>query len=513
MKHSYPRAYSSAVSILSVCALTLLTSPAAALSSMPSDMATKADISHLDHSAFDFQRAKANASGRTHIVSTSSQFASVAKIVNPGDVVIIRNGSYSGFTMNIRRHGTRTQPIIYMAETPGKVTFTGGSTLRVYSNFNIVGGFVFRNLAGQRYPVQLTAASDNRFTGNEFYSSGDHDYGRLVSVSNGAHRNRLDHNLQVGNKAFGMAVVLPRDGIDSFAYSQDTRFDHNVFKDITSTSTLVRLPLQVGQFAGRHFRSESRALIDHNDFLNIGPNPVNSKSCNEVYIANYFENIPKTTALALRSGNKKLADRNRFKNVRNAIRVAGTGHVISNNIITNSSEDGITIPRWGDFGTSTRDRTGAVLVTHNTIVDSGSNAVEIGRNWGDEGGQTATSLPFDIDIVNNALGGRAAAFIVSYGATDLVVSRNAYTSSSQLSTTARDSSPLIGSLNVDASYVPQNGSVLRYNATAVSGISRDFIDADRNSPRDIGARESGAGYTQTCKSHLVGSTYTRVWCD
>lgn len=513
MKHSYPRAYSSAVSILSACALTLLTSPAAALSSMPSDMAAKADISHLDHNPFDFQRAKANATGRTHFVSSSSQFASVAKIVNPGDVVIIRNGSYSGFTMNIRRHGTRTQPIIYMAETPGKVTFTGGSTLRVYSNFNIVGGFVFRNLAGPRYPIQFTRASDNRFTGNELLSSGDHDYARLVSVASGAHRNRLDHNLLIGNKAFGMAVVLPRDGIDSFPYSQDTRFDHNVFKDILSRSEYGSLPLQVGQFAGRHFREESRTLVDHNDFLNITPNPVNSKSCNEVYIANNFENIRETTAIAFRSGNKKLADRNRFKNVRDAIRVAGTGHVISNNIITNSSQDGITIPRWGDYGTSTRDRTGAILVTNNTIIDSGSNAIEIGRNWGNEGGQTATSLPYDIDIVNNALGGRAAAFIVSYGATDLVVSRNGYASSSQLSTTARDANAIVGNFNFDASYVPQAGSVLRYNATVVSGVNRDFIDASRSTPRDIGARESGAGYTQTCKSHLVGSSYTRVWCD
>lgn len=494
------------------CTLVGAGTSAVALTSIPSDLAVRADVSHFDHSAIDWNKVLSNASGHKYYVSSVSQFNSVARAVRPGDVVIIRNGTYSNWQFYIRNSGTRTQPIVYMAETPGKVIFTGDTLLRITSSFNLFGGFTFRNLRDQRYPIQLNKASDSRLTGNEFYSSGGYDFGRLVSVSNGSNRNRFDHNFFVDNRSFGMGVVLPRDGIDSFAYSQDNRFDHNVFKDISGPTTGVRIPLQVGQFPN-HTRNESRTTIDHNDFLNISVSPVNSKSTGEVYVANYFENIRNTAAISIRSGNRKVFDRNRFKNVNQAMRVSGETIIITNNLITDARDDAILIPRWGTFDSTVRGKTGMILVSHNTIDNAASNAVEIGRRWGSTN-NIADNVPYDVDITNNIFAGSApSGYILDYGTSDLVVDRNAYENASSVLGSVRQSGAVSGNLRLDANYVPQSGSSAIGNASSNTGIGHDFINAPRSGGRDRGSREVSTGYTSSCKQHLVGTTYSRTWCD
>jgi poly(beta-D-mannuronate) lyase len=66
-----------------------------------------------------------------------------AKRAQPGDVIVLSDGSYHSAELVIESTGTAERPVVLRAATPGKVVLTGKSCLRIGGSYLIVDGLHF----------------------------------------------------------------------------------------------------------------------------------------------------------------------------------------------------------------------------------------------------------------------------------------------------------------------------------------------------------------------------------
>ena len=77
-------------------------------------------------------------------VSSAEELRSLGNI-KAGSEVVWRNGDYADVVITINALGTAKKPVIFRAETTGRVRFTGLSRLRIKGKYVIVKGFWWQN--------------------------------------------------------------------------------------------------------------------------------------------------------------------------------------------------------------------------------------------------------------------------------------------------------------------------------------------------------------------------------
>src|ERR1044071_9364058 len=81
-------------------------------------------------------------------VTNKTQFSAVMLVVQPGDVIVWKDGIYNDQSTTIfepTNQGTALAPITLRPETPGGVTFRGNSKLAIGGHHLVVTGFRFDN--------------------------------------------------------------------------------------------------------------------------------------------------------------------------------------------------------------------------------------------------------------------------------------------------------------------------------------------------------------------------------
>ena len=79
----------------------------------------------------------------------------------PGDVIILANGTYNtDARINFVGNGTSTNPIIFRAETPGGVVFTGGLRMDIGGDYVVVDGFYWQGGYGASNFIQFRDGTD-----------------------------------------------------------------------------------------------------------------------------------------------------------------------------------------------------------------------------------------------------------------------------------------------------------------------------------------------------------------
>ena len=80
-----------------------------------------------------------------YLVEKKTDFESALKKVNPGDVIIWKDGNYLDIKIDFTplNNGTSEHPIYFKAQTAGKVSFSGNSQLFIGGNFLVVEGLLF----------------------------------------------------------------------------------------------------------------------------------------------------------------------------------------------------------------------------------------------------------------------------------------------------------------------------------------------------------------------------------
>ena len=80
---------------------------------------------------------------KTIVVKNADELKTANKQAVAGDIIILQNGEWNNIIINLNCTGTKEQPVIFKAETAGKVIITGNSKLQLGGNFIVVDGFYF----------------------------------------------------------------------------------------------------------------------------------------------------------------------------------------------------------------------------------------------------------------------------------------------------------------------------------------------------------------------------------
>lgn len=83
-------------------------------------------------------------------VNNTSELESALSGLNPGDAVILRDGTYTDVSKSIEGNGTKANPIFVIAENPGSAIIIGDSQLTIKGSRMIIAGLTFTD-GGPKY--------------------------------------------------------------------------------------------------------------------------------------------------------------------------------------------------------------------------------------------------------------------------------------------------------------------------------------------------------------------------
>jgi len=284
-----------------------------------------------------------SALGKVYKVASQDEFKKAADMVVAGDEIVIANGNYSGWELVVKTNGTADKPIIIRAETPGKVMFSGDVNKPVFqlngiyteiSGLTFLGCNVFKSQDGNGFLIELKATKYCRITECTFTkNTAKSQFMPIVVVSGKAEHNRVDHCDFTGNiDNQELQVKITNDATPVY-----TLIDHNEFKDKDKVAWKIFNGgecVQIGQDPVLLGTRYAYSTVRDNRFIHCNGEAevISNKSSGNSYINNYFEDCH--GELVMRGGHDCLIDSNTFKGGTGGLRINGTHHIITNNILS-----------------------------------------------------------------------------------------------------------------------------------------------------------------------------------
>ncbi len=311
----------------------------------------------------------------------------------PGDEVIIPDGDYLDWRLNIRCSGTAQAPIVIRPGTPGGVTFMRNTRFVLTGSHVVIRNLRFDQCADQVITIQ--GGDYNRLTQLQFFhcGPGKSTFLNIVRLDYGSDDNRIDHCYFTGSKCMSIALRGPRTEAD--AMGSRNQIEYNVFRDIERIWINGQEAIQLGQSHPWLGRPETR--VEHNLFDNVwGDSEIfSSKSNGNVFRYNVAAHCLKS-GFCLRGGAGALVEGNVLVDNAAGIRVYGQDHRIVNNLFLANRGSAI---EW-QIGHSRGKSQGApatnVLVAHNTFVGNGGGisvqALTDRQDWRPEGNRYLNNI-------------------------------------------------------------------------------------------------------------------------
>ncbi|MEJ5995139.1 chondroitinase-B domain-containing protein [Pedobacter sp. Du54] len=276
----------------------------------------------------------------TYTVNSEKQFKEIIPVLVPGDEVLIKEGVYPNWSIEITGKGSLKAPICIKSENEGGVTFSGNLTKPVFNllgSYLILKGINFKNcnLLKSSPLIIITNADHCVITKCTFSTNtAKVQYTPLVVFSGNSTGNQISRctfTSNVDNQDIQVKITKETSPLH-------TLIENNVFENKAKVSWKNGNGgecVQVGQDPVLLGARVSKTTVRFNRFLrcNGEPEVVSNKSSSNTYFKNYFED--NDGELVMRGGHDCLIDGNTFKGGSGAIRVNGTGHTIINNEISN----------------------------------------------------------------------------------------------------------------------------------------------------------------------------------
>lgn len=348
-----------------------------------------------------------NSRGQFYFVSSASEIDDLPNL-NPGDTVVMTNGTWTNQEIEFAAIGTENAPITLRAETPGLVVLNGDSTLEISGDWLVVDGLRFDGgelSSGHivQFRGPLGHATNSRFTNSSIlnYNPPDLDT-RYFWVSVYGQYNRVDNNYFDNHGHSGVTVVVWR---DSSAPDFHT-IDGNHFTDRPEGTGNGFETIRIG--TSTESDSNSFSVIENNLFERVdGEIEIISNKCGgNIFRHNTFRESAGT--LTLRHGDGNLVDGNFFlgfdKDASGGVRVIGENQIIVNNYFSglDGRADGAIAITAGVKGSALNEyfQVKNAVIAHNTIVDVNDAAIVFSQGLGSS---DRTLLAEDVIIANNAI--------------------------------------------------------------------------------------------------------------
>lgn len=346
--------------------------------------------------------------GQDFVVSSAAEINSILSQLNPGDTVVMSDGTWTNQEIEFAAIGTEKAPITLRAETPGLVVLNGDSSLEISGDWLVVDGLRFEGGAlNSGHIVQfrgsLGHATNSRFTNSSIlnYNPSDIDT-RYFWVSIYGQHNRVDNNYFYNQNHSGVTVVIWRDSPDPDFHT----IDGNHFADRPVGNGNGFETIRIG--TSTESESDSFSVVENNLFERVDGEIeiISNKSGRNIFRNNTFRESAGT--LTLRHGHGNLVDGNFFlgfgKDRSGGVRVIGRNQILVNNYfggLDGRADGAIAITA----GVPESPLTGYpqvknAIIAHNTIVDVNDAAIVFSQGLGSSG---RTLLADDVIIANNAI--------------------------------------------------------------------------------------------------------------
>ncbi|HAS45130.1 MAG TPA: hypothetical protein DCS93_31900 [Microscillaceae bacterium] len=464
------------------------------------------------------------------VVSTESQFNSAVSNASAGDQIVVANGTYSNWSMNIvGSNGTPSNPIIIKAETPGSVVFTGNTQLNIAGSYVIVDGFYWNGGIGTSDHVEFRrSGSSSEFANhctirncafNDLNTSGD-DKSRWI-VMYGTN-NTVENCSFLNKKSTGACILveLRYQGSGSAGHVIKNNYFFNFPSKDGRTNAGDSEVIRIGVSSFQTV--DAAVLVEGNYFKETdGENEIiSNKSRNNVYRYNTFRKC--RGSLVLRHGAGARIEGNYFLGENKAksggIRITDSDHVIVNNYMQGLNNAG---DIWNNAITLVGGNTSSggtsngyqyvnnILVAFNTIYNADDPI-----HFNDSRGRTAPQGTLANNLVYSENGTLVSGDISSIGG-GITYSGNVFGGSSIGISNA-------GITNANANF-SASGEIFKPSSTGpaanVGGSTYNTIDTDierktrPNSNMDVGAHEVSGGSGSVLNSPIADSNVgAKVGC-
>ena len=299
------------------------------------------------------------------------------KNAKPGDTIILKNGEWKNATISIDCIGSKEDPVIIKAQTPGKVLITGNSKLKIGGQYIIVDGLYFVNGYAGKDAV-ITFRTDNKHLANDCRVTNtvikDFNNPKRMDENNWVtfygKNNQLDHCSFIDKKNMGVLLAVILD--DERSRENFHSIDHNYFGRRLPLASNGGEIIRVG--LSQHCQFNSNTHINNNFFEDCDGEAeiISIKSCANEVKGNVFKECQ--GSVVLRHGDNNIVMNNYFlgndKAGSGGIRVINKGQQISNNIFYKCRGADFRSPLVIMNGVPNSPPTRYVQVTNAEIIDN-----------------------------------------------------------------------------------------------------------------------------------------------
>jgi len=443
-------------------------------------------------------------------VNKLSTFKDALREADPGDVIIIQNGTYQGWDkVTIAQSGISGSPITIRAESPGNVVFRGNDNEFIITGaFIVLDGLKFQDRNGQdgsaKGVIWLNGAQHSRITNCTFdrISGPELIYIGRSGEPHEPDDNRIDHCIFTNN---GSRLLHIQNNPDR-GQGRRTQIDHNIFRNnhYAQGDNLGSL-IRVGNWEGYSYFSTGH-LIESNTFQDSDTDGdlFHFKASGITIRANRFEN---TNHISFRQGENHVVEGNLFVNTKEsgsgAVRITGKGgHKVINNVFIDGPNSRIAIGL--EYGNSDKTLADVHYITprnnviaNNTIYGYDDTGIYVGTKKGSNSTISGkrNDPPRDNTIVNNIIVSTHGTLLRLNGASDNLVSNNLFHATGAARVGNPGDNPLYGDPGFQsvatANFRLLPNSLALDHGIPVPQVATDFDGHKRpaNGAHDIGAFE------------------------
>ncbi|WP_316765818.1 chondroitinase-B domain-containing protein [Pedobacter frigiditerrae] len=277
---------------------------------------------------------------KSYQIKSEKEFKDILSKLVAGDEVIIANGNYTNWNIEIPNKGTSAKPIFIKAQENGKIVFSGDinqTLFKLTGDYIILSGITFKKctlLKGGGL-IELKNSVNCQITNCLFLENTvKTQFTPLVIVSGNGKNNKIDNctfTANVDNQDLQVKITKE-------SCPQNTLIEKNIFTNKQKVSWKNGNGgecVQIGQDPVLLGLQEAKTIVRENKFINCNGESevISNKSSGNSYLKNYFEN--NDGELVMRGGHDCIIDGNTFKGGTGGIRINGSGHTITNNKISN----------------------------------------------------------------------------------------------------------------------------------------------------------------------------------
>jgi len=280
----------------------------------------------------------------TYHVNTEQGLEEVVPKLLPGDEIIIANGNYSNWTVQIGSKGTKARPIVIRAATKGGVVFNGETSetiFKITGTYITLSGITFKNCTLIKSAnktgvlVDMNNASNCAITKCVFKNNtAKIQYSPLIVISGNGSHNKVEDCLFDGNvDSQDLQVKITKDTAPQFTLITNNKFSNKI--KVSWKNGNGGECIQIGQDPILLGNKEANTIVSNNKFYKCdGENEIiSNKSSRNQYLRNYFSE--NDGELVMRGGHDCIVSGNTFAGGTGGIRINGTGHIVTNNKIDN----------------------------------------------------------------------------------------------------------------------------------------------------------------------------------